>query len=341
VRALVTGGGGFLGGAIVRQLLARGDAVRSFSRQRYEDLTALGVEQQLGDLADAATVVDAVAGCDVVFHVAAKAGIWGPADEYFRANVLGTRNVLDACRGHRIRRLVFTSSPSVVGSGHDIKGDNESLPFARDYAAHYPRTKAIAEAEVLAANGADLATVALRPHLIWGPGDPHLIPRMVARAKAGRLRQVGDGTNTVDVTYIENAAAAHLLAADRLVPGSPIAGRAYFVSNGEPIPLWPFIHQVLELAGAPPVTRRIPARLAYAAGAIFEAVYGLFRMRLEPPMTRFLAQQLSTSHWFDISAARHDLGYEPAVSTEVGLRRLAAWLNGPGARKSAIVPRPA
>ena len=264
MRALVTGGGGFLGGAIVRQLLARGDTVLSFSRQSYPELNTLGVEQRLGDLADAASVADAVGGCDVVFHVAAKAGIWGPAEQFFHANVLGTRNVLAACRQHGVRRLVFTSSPSVIGSRRDIKGDNESLPYPRDYTAHYPRTKALAEAEVLAANRADLATVALRPHLIWGPGDPHLLPRLIVRAKAGRLRQVGDGTNTVDVTYIDNAAAAHLLAADRLAPGSPIAGRAYFISQGEPVPLWPFINQVLELAGVPAILRPVGEDVQHA-----------------------------------------------------------------------------
>lgn len=340
MRALVTGGGGFLGGAIAQQLRARGDTVRSFSRQHYDDLETLGVEQRRGDLADAAAVADAVAGCEVVFHVAAKAGIWGPADEYLRANVVGTRNVIAACRQHGVRRLVFTSSPSVIGSGRDINGDNESLPYPNEYTAEYPRTKAIAEAEVLVANGPDLATVALRPHLIWGPSDPHLLPRLIVRAKAGRLRQVGNGRNTVDVTYVDNAAAAHLLAADRLAPDSPIAGRPYFLSQGEPVPLWPFINQVLDLAGVAPVTRRIPAGMAYVAGSVFEVMYRLFRIRSEPPMTRFLAQQLSTSHWFDISAARRDLGYEPVIATDEGLRRLANWLSGPGARKSAIVPRP-
>ncbi|HTK78055.1 MAG TPA: NAD-dependent epimerase/dehydratase family protein [Gemmataceae bacterium] len=337
MRALVTGGGGFLGGAIVRQLRDRGDTVRSFSRHHYDELENLGVEQRRGDLADAAAVADAVEGCDLVFHVAAKAGVWGPADEYFRANVVGTRNVLAACRRHGVRRLVFTSSPSVIGSGRDIHGDNESLPYPGEYTAEYPRTKAIAEAEVLRSNCPELATVALRPHLIWGPGDPHLLPRLIVRAKAGRLRQVGDGQNTVDITYVDNAAAAHLLAADRLVAGSPIAGRAYFISQGEPVPLWPFINQVLELAGVPPATRRMPAGLAYTAGTMFEALYKLFRIRSEPPMTRFLAQQLSTSHWFDISAARRNLGYVPVISTDEGLRRLATWLSGPGARKSAIV----
>jgi nucleoside-diphosphate-sugar epimerase len=334
MRALVTGGGGFLGGAVVRQLVARGDTVRSLARHRYPALDALGVEQVQGDLADADAVVRAAAGCDAVFHVAAKAGVWGPAGEYHRANVVGTRNVLAACRKHGVGRLVFTSSPSVVGAGHAIEGGDESLPYPPRYLAHYPRTKAEAERAVLAANGPDLATVSLRPHLIWGPDDNHLIPRLLARAKAGKLRQVGDGANRVDVTYIDNVAAAHLLAADRLAPGAPAAGRAYFISQGEPVLLWPFINRVLALAGLPPVTRRVPAGVAYAAGAVLEAVYGLLGRRAEPRMTRFLARQLSLSHWFDITAARRDLGYEPAVSTEEGLRRLGDALSlsgGPGA----------
>jgi 2-alkyl-3-oxoalkanoate reductase len=323
MNALVTGGGGFLGGAVVRQLLARGDTVRSFSRQRYPDS---GVEQIQGDIVDAAAVDRAVAGCDVVFHVAAKAGVWGSADEYHRANVVGTENVIAACRRNGVSRLVFTSSPSVVAAGHDIAGGDESLPYPRRYLAHYPRTKAIAERLVLNANSPDLATVALRPHIIWGPGDNHLIPRLIERARAGKLRQVADGANMVDVTYVDNAAVAHLLAADRLTPGSPVAGKAYFISQGEPVLLWPFINRILALAGLPPVTRRVPMMAAYTAGALLETAYRVLGRTDEPRMTRFLARQLGTSHWFDISAARRDLSYQPTVSTEEGLRRLGEWL---------------
>ena len=323
MNALVTGGGGFLGGAVVRQLLARSDTVRSFSRQRYP---ALECEQVQGDLADAAAVEAAVAGCDVVFHVAAKAGVSGSAEGYHRANVVGTENVIAACCKHGVDRLVFTSSPSVVAAGHDIVGGDESLPYARRFLAHYPRTKALAERAVLNANGPDLATVSLRPHMVWGPGDNHLIPRMIERGRLGQLRQIGNGTNKTDVTYIDNAATAHLLAADRLTPGSPVAGRAYFISQGEPVLVWPFINRILALAGLPPVTRSVPTSLAYAAGALIESTYRLLGWTDEPRMTRFLALQLGTSHWFDISAARRDLGYDPAVSTEEGLRRLGEWL---------------
>src|SRR5437763_2098356 len=323
---LVTGAGGFLGGAVARQLLARGDAVRSFSRSAYPDLAARGVEQHAGDLADADAVARAVRGCDAVIHTAAKAGVWGPEREYFRANVLGTRNVVAACRAHGVRTLVYTSSPSVVAGHHDLNGVDESVPYPDRHLAAYPRTKARAEREALAANGPDLATVALRPHLIWGPGDPHLVPRLLARARAGRLRRVGDGANRIDTTYVENAAAAHLLALDRLRPGAACAGRAYFIAQGEPVPLWDFINRILALAGLPPVRRSIPAGPAYALGAVAEVVYRVLRLPGEPPLTRFVAHELSSSHWFDLSAAHRDLDYRPAVSLEEGLRRLGESL---------------
>lgn len=323
MKALVTGGGGFLGGAIVRKLVARGDTVRSFARGDYPQLRSLGVEVLRGDLADAKAVADAAAGCDVVFHVAARPGIWGPYDEFHRINVTGTENVLAACRAHSIRKLVFTSSPSVVFNGQDMEGADESVPYPKHYHAAYPKTKAMAERMVLQANGPELATVALRPHLIWGPGDPHLAPRIIARARAGRLRRIGQKTNLIDTSYIDNAADAHLLAVDKLAPGSPVAGKAYFITQGEPLPLWDMINRILAAAGLPPVTKSIPAPLAYAAGWLCENVYGLFGIESEPPMTRFVAGELATAHWFNIDAARRDLGYRPAVSLDEGFARLA------------------
>jgi 2-alkyl-3-oxoalkanoate reductase len=323
MKALVTGGGGFLGGAVARILLARGDVVRSFTRSRYAWLDDIGIEQTLGDLTDLSAVERAVNGCDVVIHVAAKAGVWGRYSDYFTTNVVGTKNVVAACRSQGVNKLVYTSTPSVVHSGQDIEGGTESLPYAKHFDAYYPQTKAEAEQAVLAANGPDLATVALRPHLIWGPGDPHLIPRLLARAKAGRLKRVGRREVKVDVTFVDNAADAHVLAADKLSPGSPIAGKAYFISNGEPVLLWPFINRILELAGLPPTTQRVPVWTARLAGRVLEGIHRVFRLTGEPAMTVFTAGQLSTSHWYDISAARRDLGYEPRVSLEDGLRRLA------------------
>jgi nucleoside-diphosphate-sugar epimerase len=224
-----------------------------------------------------------------------------------------------------VGRLVYTSTPSVVYSG-PVENGNESLPYPKRYTAAYPQTKAIAERAILAANGPDLLTVALRPHLIWGPGDPHLIPRVLARARAGKLRRVGTGPVMVDVTYVDNAATAHVLAADRLRPEAPVAGKAYFISNGEPVDLWAFLNRVLEVAGLPPVTKTISPWKARFAGRVLETVYRTLRLPGEPAMTRFVAAQLSTPHWFDISAARRDLGYEPRVSIDDGLKRLAMTL---------------
>jgi 2-alkyl-3-oxoalkanoate reductase len=258
--------------------------------------------------------------------VAAKAGIWGKYEDFYRANVTGTANILEACRANGIDRLVYTSSPSVVFDGGDVEGGDESLPYPSSYEAHYPRTKAMAEQLVLAADSSQLATVALRPHLIWGPGDNHLVPRILARGRAGRLRRIGDRANLVDTVYVDNAARAHLQAADRLAPGSAPAGRAYFISNGQPLPLWEMVNRILAAADLPPVTRSIPPGLAYTVGCICEGLWGLLRLAGEPPMTRFVAHELSSAHWFDISAARRDLGYRPEVSTDEGLLRLREWL---------------
>jgi len=341
LKALVTGGGGFLGGAIVRALVTRGDSVRSLARGDYPELKALGVEALRGDVNDPAAIGPAAEGCDVVFHAAAKAGVWGPYREYYRANVEGTRRVVAACRAGGVGRLVYTSSPSVVFDGRDMRGADESAPYPARHEAPYPATKAEAERLALAANGPGLAVAALRPHLIWGPEDNHLVPRIVARGRAGRLRRIGRETKLIDATYIDNAAEAHVLAADRLAagPDSPPAGRAYFIAQGEPLPVWDLVDAILAAAGLPPVTRTVPAWAAHAAGAAFEGLYRLGRIGAEPPMTRFVARELTTAHWFDLGAARRDLGYNPRVSTSEGLRRLAAWFQDPappGPSSSAI-----
>ena len=324
--ALVTGGGGFLGLAVVEQLLARGDRVRSLARGVYPGLAALGVEVLRGDLRDAQAVGQACAGCDVVFHVAAKAGIWGRYAVYYEPNVRGTQNVLAACREHGVHRLVYTSSPSVVFDGRSMEGVDESAPYPQKYHSHYSATKALAEQAVLAANGKTLRTLALRPHLIWGPRDNHLVPRIVSQGLAGTLRRVGDGTNKVDTTYIDNAARAHLLAADALETNPRAAGRPFFISQGEPMALSEIIDGILAAAGLPPLTRSVPQGVAWSAGAILEAAYAVLRLKGEPRMTRFVARELATAHWFDITAARTELGYEPAISITEGLHRLEAWL---------------
>jgi len=322
---LVTGGGGFLGEAICRLLIARGYNVSSFSRHTHPSLDALGVTQIHGDLADAAAVRAACTGRDAVFHSAAKAGAWGPYTDYHRANVIGTQNVLDACRTLGIARLVYTSTPSVTHrAGHAVEGGNEiDTPYGDPFRAAYPATKAIAERAVLTANDATLASVALRPRLIWGPGDPHLLPGLVARARAGRLRLIDRGDNRIDTTFIDNAAQAHLDAFDHLWPGSACAGKAYFISNGEPRPLREIVNALLCAANVPQVSASIPYRLAYGIGAVCELAWRTLPLRGEPPLTRFLAEQLATPHWYDISAAERDFGYRPRISLDEGFDRLA------------------
>lgn len=328
MKLLVTGGGGFLGGAIVDQALARGYAVRSFSRGRYPELAARGVETISGEIAEPGAVQDAVDGCDAVIHVAAKTGVWGPYRAYYQANVAGTKNVVAACRKAGVQKLVHTSTPSVVFRGRDEEGVDERATYAGRYLCHYPKTKAEAERIVLDADGNELNTVALRPHLIWGPGDTNLTKRVLERGRAGKLALVGDGTNLVDATYVDNAAEAHLLALDRLGAGRTCNGQVYFITNGEPWPIGKLLNEILEAGGIAPVERSILPPVAYGVGWMMEIIYGLLRKKEEPLMTRFVARQLATAHWYDISAAREDLGYSPRVSMEEGLTRLRDSLRG-------------
>ena len=322
---LVTGGGGFLGRYIVERLLARGDEVTILGRTEHEDLRKRGVAFVRADLADRDRVIEACRGRDAVYHVAAKAGVWGSWESYFRPNVKGTRAVLEGCRRHGVGKLVYTSTPSVVFTGESLANVDESLPYGRNWLCHYAHTKALAEEAVLGANDpVGLRTVALRPHLIWGVGDNHLIPRVVDRARKGRLRIVGEGNNRVDIVHVANAADAHLRAEAALDEPGRADGKAYFISQGEPVVLWDWINDLLERLGIPPVEKRISARAAYGIGAVCEAVYALLRKKEEPPMTRFVAVELAKDHFFDISAARRDLGYTPAVSTEAGLEELVA-----------------
>lgn len=329
MKILLTGAGGFVGGVIARMLRARGDEVRTVARNDYPALTELGCEHLRGDLCDATVAHSAVAGMDAVIHVAAKAGVWGRAADYEASNITATQHLLDACLAHGVKRFVFTSSPSVTFDGTDAKHANESLPYPAKHLAHYPRTKAEAERRVLAANGKNgLLTCALRPHLVYGPGDPHLLPRLVKRAKSGQLAWIGGG-NEVDVTYVDNAAHAHLLALDALAGDEPrAAGQAYFISQGTPVRPDAWVGTILSELSVAPVTRRVTLPVASAAGAVLEAVWSLFGLSGEPMMTRFVAKQLGTSHHYDLTAARRDLGYQLLVSDEEAHRRTVTWLQG-------------
>jgi len=326
VKALVTGGGGFLGRAVVEALIEEGHEVGSASRGDYPELEALGVHTHRVDLTDRAGMEKAVAGADTVFHVAALTGVWGPRKEFHDANVVGTRNVVEACRRAGVGRLIATSSPSVCFDGTDHRRAQNDLPYARRFLAAYPETKAEAEALVLAANGEELATCALRPHLIFGPRDPHLIPRLLERARAGRLVVVGDGQNEVSLSYIDNAAAAHLDAARSLTPGAAHAGKAYFIAQTEPVRLWEWIGELLERMDIEPVRRRVPRGLAAGMGAILEAAWKTLSLSGEPPMTRFVAAQLASTHSYDLGPAERDFGYRERVGLQEATDRLVAWL---------------
>ena len=339
-KVLVTGGGGFLGSAIIERLVKRGDRAVSFSRRFYSELAAMGVEQIQGDISDAAAVEQACRSADLVFHVAAKPGVWGDYVSYYQTNVMGTRNVIAACKQHTVSRLIYTSSPSVVFDGTNMEGVDESVPYPEKYLTHYPKTKAMAEQLVIAAADEGLKTIVLRPHLIWGPKDNHLIPRIIERAS--RLVRVGNGKNLVDTIYIDNAADAHILAADKLDQNRSLSGKVYFISQDDPVPLWDMVDHILSAAGLFPVRRSMSRNMAWIIGAALEFVYKMFNFRDEPRMTRFLADELSTAQWFDIRAAKNDLGYEPNVSIQEGLSQLENWLQHKpeiGKRKEEIGKR--
>ncbi len=312
MKALVTGGSGFVGGYVIERLLARGYQVRSLGRSPQPKLEARGVDIYCGDLANEDRVAEACDGMDAVFHVAARAGVWGSWMSYYRPNVIGTRNVVAACQAKGVGRLIYTSTPSVVFNRKAIRNGNEVMPYGRRWLCHYAHTKAIAEQEALAANSDALKVIALRPHLVFGPGDPHLLPRVIESAKSGRLKIVGDGSNRVDVSYVGNVADAHMNALDALEAGAG-AGRAYFISQGEPVLLWPWINAILQGLGHAPLTRKVPLPLAYCAGRVSELLWKTLKRQDDPPMTRFVAVELAKDHYFDISAARRDLGYSVKV----------------------------
>lgn len=323
MKVLVTGGGGFLGQAICRQLLGQGHEPLAFQRCEATSLAGTGIAQHLGDIRHSDDVQSAAHGCDAVIHTAGKAGAWGDPAVYHAINVLGTQHVLDACHAKGIHRLVFTSSPSVAHAGGDIEGGDESLPYPRHYAAAYPQTKAAAEQLVMTANSESLRTVSLRPHLIWGPGDNQLLPRLVDRARAGLLKLPG-ADKLIDTVYIDNAAHAHLLGLTALDNNPDSHGKTYFISNNDPWPQRDIIAALLSAVGVETRIKGVHPSVAKLAGALAEIWWRLSQRDDEPPVTRWSAEQLSTAHWYDISAAERDLGYKPLVSMAEGLKRLGA-----------------
>ncbi len=321
-KVLVTGAGGFLGSYIVRDLKERGHEVYSFSRKKYKSLEDLGVIQRQGDLANYDDVEAALEGMDAVIHSASQVGMWGRYEDFYKTNVTGTDNIIRACHKHHIKKCVYTSTPSVAFGDESLKGVDESIGYPERYLSMYAETKAIAEKKMLMANNGILSTVALRPHLIFGPGDLNLVPRVVEAARAGRLKIVGDGENLVDVTYVENASLAHIMALEKLEANSPIAGKAYFLGQG-PIKLWDFTNELLKRSKLPPITKKVPFKVAYSVGFMIEMGLKLVgKYDIHPPMTRFVALQLGKSHYYNHHNLEHDLGFKPKYSIEEGLDKL-------------------
>jgi nucleoside-diphosphate-sugar epimerase len=324
--ALVTGGGGFVGSAIARSLLNLGVETTVIGRHHYPEIKGAGGRCLVGDISLPRVMAEAAEGVDIVFHVAALAGIWGPWPAYYRTNVVGTGQVLEGCRKNRVAMLVYTSTPSVVFDRADIRGGDERLGYARAPLCHYATSKILAEQMVLAANSDELRTCALRPHLIFGPGDPHLLPRLLASGRKKQLKRVGDGSNLVDVSYIDNVTHAHLLAAKNLAEKGTAGGKPYFISQGTPVNLWGWINDLFAEMAVPPVSSSVSTATAYRLGGALELIHTVCRLDREPRMTRFLAEQLAKSHYFSIANARQDLGYEPVVSMAEGLQKTVRWL---------------
>lgn len=323
--AFVTGGGGFLGRRIVELLRSEGHEVRFVARNAYPEVEATGAVGIVADLRDPEQLEHAMRGCEVVFHVAARVGVWGPRQEYMSTNVDGTRNVIRAARATGVSKLIYTSTPSVVGYERDVAGIGQA-PYASRHCSVYPETKAIAERMVLEANGSGLATVALRPHLVFGPGDQNLLPSVVRRARDGRAAIVGDGRNLVDMTFIDNAAWAHLDAERALTDArAACAGRAYFISNDSPVNMWDWTNGFLREIGVPEISRRISLETALRIGAGLEWLWRTFGLRGEPRMTRFLAAALGRSHWYSMEPARRELGYQIRVPMEVATSQTIRW----------------
>jgi nucleoside-diphosphate-sugar epimerase len=321
VRVLVTGGTSLLARRTAEALLARGDDVRVLQRHA----SPLECEQVHEDIRDGDAVMRAASGCDAIVHAAAKVGLVGDWEEYRSINVDGTANVIAAARMHGVSRLVHVSTPSVAHSGRSLVGEGAGAPVTGRHGGWYAESKALAERLAIGSSSDALPVVAIRPHLVWGPGDTQLVGRIVDRARAGRLALVGEGAALIDTTYIDGAATALVAALDAARPGAACVGRAYVIANGEPRPIRDLMLGICRAAGVDAEPRRVPLRVAVAAGAAVERVWSLRRDGTEPPLTRFLAEQLGTAHWFDPRPARTDLGWTSPVTIDEGLARVAEW----------------
>ena len=312
--------------ALIKRLISDGHQVTSYSRKEYPLHWALGISSVQADIRDLDALEKACKGMDVVYHLAAKVGIWGNYSDYESVNVTGTFNVIRACRSQGVRRIVFTSTSAVVFEGKDLEGINESQPYPEDLGSHYAASKAVAERMIIEANSEELKTISLRPHLVWGPYDAHLIPGILKRVNSGKMRRIGDQEHFIDTTYIDNMIDALVLAMVALEKNPKAAGEVLFITNGEPARVWDFMNSIVQIAGHPPIQKKTPEKMALLAAGFSEWAHRFFKIKSEPFMTRYAIQEMITNHWFDISKARELLGYNPRVSYAEGFKYLKEYL---------------
>jgi nucleoside-diphosphate-sugar epimerase len=303
-------------------LISLGYSVSTFSRNVYDEHKKYGIEIFQGDISRLEEISKACDKTDVVFHTAAKVGIWGSYNEFYEANLIGTANIIDACKKNGVKKLIFTSSASVVYDGTDLKGADETIAYPKQFASHYTNTKAQAEKLILGADSESLKTISLRPHLVWGPGDTQLIPKIIQRAKTGKLKRIGKEEFLIDNTYIDNLVDAHMLAMDKLESNPEVSGKAFFITNGKPMPVWEFLNGIIQAKGLAPVEKSISKKAALTIACALEKLYTLLKIRKAPFITPFLVHELCSHHWFSISAARQQLNYSPGIDFETGLKHL-------------------
>jgi nucleoside-diphosphate-sugar epimerase len=316
MRVLVTGASGMIGRGVAQALIDRGDEVSVLQRRP----SGLSCREVLADVTDVAAVRQALTGHHAVVHCAAKVDVVGPYAEFEQVNVGGTRALLGASLDRGVGRFVHVSTPSVAHAGRPLVGVGAEPANPEAARGPYARTKAIAELEALAADGPDLAVLTVRPHLVWGPGDTQLVERIVQRGQAGRLPAIGSGAALIDSTYVDNAVDALVAAVD-----SAAHGEALVVSNGEPRPVLEMLARICAAAGVPGPRGRVPLPVAAAGGSAAEWVWQRLGRRDVPPLTRFMAEQLGTAHWFDQRRTREVLGWAPRVSLDEGFVELRRW----------------
>lgn len=327
MNALVIGGGGFLGTKIVEMLISDGHNVRVLGRNYYTHLKKMDVECIKADIRNEADIAKSLTGIDTIFHVASKNGFYGNWNEFKSINIVGTETILSAALSKNVEKFIYTSSPAVVGFDNDLHNGGIDVPYPTKHESPYSYTKAQAEQIVKTKNGDGIATVSLRPHMIFGPGDKHLFPRILDKASKGSFKRIGEGKNIIDLTFVDNAASAHIDAAKALISDkSPCAGGAYFISNDEPVIFYDYLNEIFRNLNINTINNGLTLSTARKVGKLLEGFYKTFSIKSEPLVTPYLANMMGLSHWYDMGPAKKDLNYKVKVSMSEGTKRTLEWL---------------